>query len=491
MKRGIIQYESLRILEKKGLRRLHRPAKTTEEQRAKRKLTSKEDWFKNKKEEDKDEQVTVRTLQGGYSSMRKRGRISKKGSIQKRDEEPAAVLFERRMPGGKLVNLLRKEEEMLWPMVGHRLKVVERCGLKLKNLIWKAEPLGGLECEDQDCPICREEGDRKICKAANVIYTNTCKACKEAGVDTKYVGETSRTTVERAKEHHRDVSDKKRTSHMRDHNAEEHPGQDVKFRFDLIKRCGSALERQVGETINVKLMKQKGINVINSKVEYNRCLLPTLMVTGQGDKTKEDTKTAAKKKEERQEVIRQEEEIIIRDFQDKPRAEEDKKRERTNTEEVTEEKTEGEMEVPNNNNKRLRISKDEQTEARADETVRHLEEVQEDEAVASPNNTSPKSPPPSPKSQAMQIIHPKLAALTSPPNQPSPPPTTTRSSCSDSSCRPREISKEVWDWDCGEHHGAIDEPADDEGQFEKVDNKEGQQEEMINKEVYSKGLKTK
>ena len=333
MRRGVIRYETLRILDRQGKRRLHRPAWTTEEERARKKLTSKEDWYREKEQNEEDntrrKDYSAVPLQKGLLRRTSAGRIKK----NKKNGDPAAILFVRRTPGGKLVNMLRKEEEILWPILGHRLKMVERCGVKLKSLLWKAEPLGGISCEDQNCPMCQEEGGRSICKIPNIIYTNTCKTCKSEGRTTQYVGESSRTMLERAKEHVRDRTDAKKTSHMRDHTDEEHPGQEVGFRFDVVKRCSSALERQVGETIKVKVLKKGGCNIINSKVEYNRCLLPTLMVTG--ERSTEDNKTRMKTREDsKSERKKEEEKQMIEDFQCEER---DKKLKRDRHEHMIEE----------------------------------------------------------------------------------------------------------------------------------------------------------
>ena len=55
------------------------------------------------------------------------------------------------------------------------------------------------------------------------------------------------------------------------------------MKFELVRRCQSALDRQVGETIRLKMLGKKGgVEILNQKTEYNRCLLPSLAVTGQG-----------------------------------------------------------------------------------------------------------------------------------------------------------------------------------------------------------------
>ena len=144
---------------------------------ATKKLTSKEDWYKGKNTESSKSEEIMMLRTGSHNIRRKGMRRQMRQSVPKKEYEPAAVLFIRRTPGGTLVNQLRKEDEKLWPVLGHRMKLVERCGIKLKSLLWKADPWGGITCTDTKCPFCLEEGDRTIYKVNNAIYKNTCKEC--------------------------------------------------------------------------------------------------------------------------------------------------------------------------------------------------------------------------------------------------------------------------------------------------------------------------
>ena len=234
-----------------------------------------------------------------------------------------------------MVNKLRQEEEKLWPVLGHRVKLVERCGTKLKSLLWNADPLGGLDCDDDACPICSEEGGRPICMVKNAIYTNTCKECLKEGRQTKYVGETSRTVIERAKEHARDRLDYKKSSHMRDHATDDHPGREVTFRFDLLKRCTTPLERQVGESINIKLLQKQGVKIINIKIEFNRCILPSLLVIGGMEKEKDKKEKEEKKASQNEEksLMKEYEQTESRVLNKREREEKDEENRKTKTKE--------------------------------------------------------------------------------------------------------------------------------------------------------------
>ena len=226
-------------------------------------------------------ETTSRTIRRSKEHIEKR---SSKSGVTKM-EDPASVLFVKRTPGGTLVNQLRREEEKLWPVLGHRVKLVEKCGKKLKSLLWRADPWGGVTCMDLSCPLCSEDGDKPVCKVSNAIYSNTCKVCKKEGKSAQYIGETSRTLLERSKEHVRDRGDHKKTSHMREHASEYHPWEEVQYKFDLLRSCSTPLERQVCESVTIKLLKREGVQIINSKTEYNRCVLPTIVVTG-GEESK-------------------------------------------------------------------------------------------------------------------------------------------------------------------------------------------------------------
>ena len=71
IKRGIIRYETLRDLDKAGARRLHRPARSTQELRMNKKITNKVDWYKtSNKPVDKKEEI-VKIWAGSHIIRRK------------------------------------------------------------------------------------------------------------------------------------------------------------------------------------------------------------------------------------------------------------------------------------------------------------------------------------------------------------------------------------------------------------------------------------
>ena len=78
-----------------------------------------------------------------------------------------------------------------------------------------------------------------------------------------YVGKTARSMSERAGEHWEGALGGKEENHMLEHLAASHSDQRVpSFRFRVVKKCKTALERQVREAVRIEMggecSKQKG-----------------------------------------------------------------------------------------------------------------------------------------------------------------------------------------------------------------------------------------
>ena len=119
------------------------------------------------------------------------------------------------------------------------------------------------------CRICKQEGEKKEpCSTRNVVYESECGVCNPAGsrkladreglaekrdIPSLYVGETARSVMERAGEHWADGLAGKEESHMADHQAMAHEGEQPQFNFSVVKQCTSSLERQVREAVRVQM----------------------------------------------------------------------------------------------------------------------------------------------------------------------------------------------------------------------------------------------
>ena len=207
-------------------------------------------------------------------------------------------------PGSELARLLRENEEKLVKLTGCKVKIVERTGIKIQELLTKSNPWKGHDCERQNCLLCftklrTEKRTTQDCHQRNVVYQTTCLDCQEREHDkieimdisehekrelrkniklSLYIGETSRSTYERGWEHLNDLSTLSNKSHMLKHILTEHPGQEikkVKFGMSIIKTCRTSFERQIYESVAIQQAREQH-NILNSRAEYNRCSLPRL-----------------------------------------------------------------------------------------------------------------------------------------------------------------------------------------------------------------------
>ena len=84
---------------------------------------------------------------------------------------------------------------------------------------------------------------------------------------------------ERGLEHADDAAKKKDGSHIHNHLLETHSGEEIAekpFKMKVIQQHRSALSRQIQEA--VLIANSQGVELLNSKTEYNRCIIPRLAV---------------------------------------------------------------------------------------------------------------------------------------------------------------------------------------------------------------------
>ena len=115
---------------------------------------------------------------------------------------------------------------------------------------------------------------------------------KEKGRESVYYGESSRTGFERGLEHVADIRSKDKESHIRRHLEEEHGGlensENSHFSMKILRRHQSSFCRQIHEAVVISRNQHK--NILNSKNEYNRCILPRLGVM-MGEREERDEKS--------------------------------------------------------------------------------------------------------------------------------------------------------------------------------------------------------
>ena len=276
--RGLQTYQRKAENHMRGVRKMNRSGRESLKDRREKKLTIKKSWF---------------TTNKTNASEKPQGRHHKPPNpkVTRDNRSPDAAIFVPRAPRGALATLLKQAESDLAKVSAFKLKVVEECGRDLKDTLMQSNPWAREDCNRQDCLLClaRREGDDQVrgnCKTKSVTYSSTCTLCKREGRETQYIGESGRSLYERSKEHYRQALSKSQNSHIREHLENQHPGANPEpgtFRFSVTGSYYSALDRQLSEAIKIQRASTQKTTVLNSKFEFNRCLIPTIVT--------EDTKT--------------------------------------------------------------------------------------------------------------------------------------------------------------------------------------------------------
>ena len=318
---------------------LYREAHETLEEREKKKLLERETWYLPRREEKEE---------AGGREERKilRGKRRKKLINVKNQEEKKglvkAVMFVPYTKGSKLKKELQEAENQLGQSTGVKLKIVERCGIKLVDILTKSNPWKGQDCLREGCLLCQTKaitGKLKTqdCRQRSIVYETRCLSCEEKckkeieekyGEEDddeerkkakeeelskirlfKYIGETGKSCYERGWQHLSDAAQLKPSSHILKHYLESHEGEkmeNLRFGMRIKNTAKSAFERQISESVLIQL-ESKEHNILNSRSEYNRCALPRLTTKlgeAEFETWKKETLEEKRKEEELEKKIR-------------------------------------------------------------------------------------------------------------------------------------------------------------------------------------------
>ena len=232
--------------------------------------------------------------------------------LKEEDREPIvkAVMFAPCTKGSKLTKELREAENELGKSTGAKLKIVERCGTKIADILTTADPWKSKDCLRESCLLCKTKSHTgklltQDCKRRSTVYETYCITCKERMEDEiekkyedteeeevekrkkfeleniklyKYIGETGKSAYERGLQHLNDAAQLKPGSHLLKHyfdNHEDEKFDDMKFGMRIRMHAKSAFERQIQESVLIQ-QESGNHNILNSRSEYNRCALPRL-----------------------------------------------------------------------------------------------------------------------------------------------------------------------------------------------------------------------
>ena len=189
-----------------------------------------------------------------------------------------APLFVLRTPGGSLARKLRNVEAELCKVTRRTIKVVEKSGPTVRELLLTSDSWENEPCDRQDYSTCTcqlEAFKGKQCKVWSVVYETVCLDCLEKGVVKKHIGETHATAFERFKKQKRDTKNPKAKSHIREHKESAHPERaDCTGLFAITVRGNhyKAIIRQIREALDITNMP----GLLNSKEEWRRSQIHVL-----------------------------------------------------------------------------------------------------------------------------------------------------------------------------------------------------------------------
>ena len=252
-----------------------------------------------------EDEVNVDYANGATTSssgnMKKR-RASRRLEINDNKSKPCpptTVMFVPWTSGGKLVGMLKANEDRLSKITGFRIKFTEEGGTP----IWRQFSTnlgGGGECGRVDCHTCKQGEEIKInCFSRSIVYESSCDTCHPGGnKDLRgsqmvssgvglYIGETSRSLFERVGEHLKDAEGLREDSHMVKHWFVHHPEakQIPKFKFRILGKYKDAMTRQIKEAVRA----QNRPGNLNSKGEFGGGTIPRLVVEkSEYDKKKDE-----------------------------------------------------------------------------------------------------------------------------------------------------------------------------------------------------------
>ena len=131
---------------------MYRSAKSTLVGGCRRKLLAKTSWYKKKRKRDEEDEKEERENHG--KRRKNENEIKEEKEERKEEKNVKAVLFAPYTRNSALAMKLREAEERLATLTGYKLKVVERAGTKLEDILTKSNPWQGIDCGRKLCLLC-------------------------------------------------------------------------------------------------------------------------------------------------------------------------------------------------------------------------------------------------------------------------------------------------------------------------------------------------
>ena len=142
-----------------------------------------------------------------------------------------------------------------------RVRVVERAGRSVCQMLQKSYPFTKTRCVSDECFVCVSEG-KGNCLRENINYEIECT---REGCEYVYCGESARNCFCRGREHLKGIAKRDPESVLVEHVIEKHNsefdcGVCSGFRMNVREMHTNAMERQLTEAIKIETMIRPSMN---------------------------------------------------------------------------------------------------------------------------------------------------------------------------------------------------------------------------------------
>ena len=182
-----------------------------------------------------------------------------------------------------LAKLLRRHEEQNLQGRLSRIKIVEKSGRTVKQIVSSNYPRRTERCEDQDCFPCSTSKKRPTfsCRIPGAGYRIFCTICEQQGAPAIYCGETGQNLYTRGGQHRSEFNQKLSTNGLVIHNNRYHQEAPTVFNFRMEGTAlfNSPIDRQIDESLRIKYSDADII--MNSGSEWRMDPIPRASVARQ------------------------------------------------------------------------------------------------------------------------------------------------------------------------------------------------------------------
>ena len=182
---GIQGWKNRQNKRKRDNSSFYRLAEHTLASRVKKDLIERENWYKTENTPVSMEESNTNSIMEGripkISWKRGKKRLQR---ITGEKKEVKSVIFIPHTKGSELATQLRDRETRLQEVTGDKVKITERAGRKLENILTGKDPWKGKDCGRSNCFLCTTKvltgkDLNKDCTKRNILYEIRCLSCEQ------------------------------------------------------------------------------------------------------------------------------------------------------------------------------------------------------------------------------------------------------------------------------------------------------------------------